>query len=106
MSSPNISTAKRDAFYEVVARRRDIRSFEPGRAVPSEALQRILQAADQAPSVGFSQPWEFVLVRDGATRSRIRESFLRCRDVEAALADAVHEGSYRAKEAATPGRDR
>ena len=45
---------------------------------------RILGAAHQAPSVGFSQPWDFVVVRAGATRQRIRDSFLRCRESEAA----------------------
>jgi 5,6-dimethylbenzimidazole synthase len=36
---------------------------------------RILEAAHHAPSVGFSQPWNFILVRNIETRKKIKESF-------------------------------
>src|SRR5262249_40138215 len=36
-----------------------------------------------SPSVGFSQPWGFIIVRDRDVRERIRQSFLRCRQAEA-----------------------
>ncbi|CAN95106.1 nicotinate-nucleotide--dimethylbenzimidazole phosphoribosyltransferase [Sorangium cellulosum So ce56] len=74
----------RQAVYDVIALRRDVRHFEPGRALDRAVLRRILEAAHMAPSVGFSQPWGFVVVRDEAQRARIRESFLRCRQAEAA----------------------
>jgi 5,6-dimethylbenzimidazole synthase len=74
----------RRAVYDVIALRRDVRHFEPGRPLDEAVLQRILGAAHLAPSVGFSQPWGFVTVRDPAQRERIRESFLRCRRAEAA----------------------
>ncbi|WP_438037651.1 nicotinate-nucleotide--dimethylbenzimidazole phosphoribosyltransferase [Sorangium sp. So ce128] len=74
----------RQAVYDVIALRRDVRHFEPGRALDRDVLRRILEAAHLAPSVGFSQPWGFVVVRDEAQRARIRESFLRCRQEEAA----------------------
>jgi 5,6-dimethylbenzimidazole synthase len=73
----------RRAVHEVIRSRRDIRHFAPDRAVANEELERILDAAHHAPSVGFSQPWGFVLVRDRAQRARIRTSFLRCRAREA-----------------------
>src|SRR5271165_5641511 len=74
----------RQAVYDVIALRRDVRHFEPGRELADEVLQRVLGAAHLAPSVGLSQPWGFVVVRDEAQRGRIRESFLRCREAEAA----------------------
>ena len=73
----------RRAVYEVIRTRRDIRHFAPDRAVAADVLERILDAAHHAPSVGFSQPWGFVLVRELAQRMRIRASFLRCRAREA-----------------------
>ncbi len=73
----------RRAVHEVIRTRRDIRHFDPGREVDPEVLERILDAAHHAPSVGFSQPWGFVLIRDPEQRARIRESFLRCRAREA-----------------------
>ena len=59
----------RDAFYAAVVARRDIRRFRPD-DVPPAVLERILGAAHAAPSVGHSQPWRFVVVRDRATRDR------------------------------------
>ncbi len=61
--------AERDAFYAVALGRRDIRRFRPDDLEP-DVLERILTAAHAAPSVGHSQPWRFVVVRDPATRDR------------------------------------
>ena len=74
----------RRAIYAAIALRRDVRHFRAGVDVDDATLERILGAAHLAPSVGFSQPWGFVVVRDGAVRERIRASFLRCRAAEAA----------------------
>ena len=68
-------------FYEVVHRRRDVRGQFTGAAVPPEVLRRILDAAHAAPSVGLSQPWDFVLVRDVSTRSVFREHVQRERAI-------------------------
>src|SRR5262249_20213730 len=90
----DLTEAERAAIYKVISLRRDIRSFRPGVAVPDEVLRRILGAAHQAPSVGYSQPWDFILVRDLATRRHIRESFLRCREVEAARFSSDRRAKY------------
>ena len=76
--------ASRKAVYDVIELRRDVRHFDPARPVDEETLLRVLAAAHAAPSVGLSQPWGFVVVRSEATRTRVRESFLRCRAAEAA----------------------
>ena len=56
-------------FYAVALGRRDIRRFRPDDLGP-DVLERILSAAHAAPSVGHSQPWRFVVVRDPDTRDR------------------------------------
>ncbi|WP_026449268.1 5,6-dimethylbenzimidazole synthase [Actinopolyspora mortivallis] len=71
-------------LYDVINRRRDVRSEFTGEEIPSEVLRRILGAAHSAPSVGLSQPWDFVLVRDEATRRAFREHVLAERSVFAA----------------------
>jgi 5,6-dimethylbenzimidazole synthase len=76
--------------------RRDVRHFDPTRDVPPAALRRMLECAHQAPSVGLSQPWRFVMVRDLARRARIRESFLLCREREAARFTEARRAEYRA----------
>ena len=63
------SEEERQAFYAAVHGRRDIRRFRPDDLEP-DVLERILGAAHAAPSVGHSQPWRFIVVRDAATRDR------------------------------------
>jgi nicotinate-nucleotide--dimethylbenzimidazole phosphoribosyltransferase len=63
--------ATRDAIYDVIADRRDIRRFRPDE-VPAEVLRRILAAGHAAPSVGLMQPWRFIVVRSLQTRIAVR----------------------------------
>jgi 5,6-dimethylbenzimidazole synthase len=60
--------------YEAIRTRRDVREFRSD-PLPDDVLLRILDAAHRAPSVGFMQPWGFVLVRERALRERVRASF-------------------------------
>ena len=55
------------SVFEVLASQRACRRFRPD-AVPDDDLVRILEAATWAPSAENSQPWVFVVVRDGPTR--------------------------------------
>jgi nicotinate-nucleotide--dimethylbenzimidazole phosphoribosyltransferase len=63
--------ARRQAVYDVIAQRRDVRRFRPDE-VDDEVLARVLGAAHQAPSVGLMQPWRLIVIRDPRTRSAIR----------------------------------
>ncbi len=63
--------AERAAVHRVIAERRDIRRFRPD-DVPADVLQRVLQAAHSAPSVGLMQPWRLIVVRALDTRIAIR----------------------------------
>jgi nitroreductase len=60
-------------LYDAIRARRSIRSYED-RQVPREALDRLLEAARQAPSANNAMPWRFIVVTDQATRSAIAES--------------------------------
>ncbi len=88
------SDEARRAVYDAMSLRRDVRHFRPGIEVEAAPLGRILAAAHLAPSVGFSQPWGFVLVRDGAVRGRILASFLRCREAEAVRFPPERRAAY------------
>ncbi len=57
-------------IYEVIRRRRDVRAEFTGELLDDATLLRILDAAHRAPSVGNSQPWDFIVVRDPATLAR------------------------------------
>ena len=56
--------------YRAIYAHRDIREFRPD-PVPEAALDRIVDAAHHAPSVGLSRPWDFVLVRDEETEAEV-----------------------------------
>lgn len=61
---------ERQAVYKVIYARRDVRSFLPD-SVPDEKISRILAAAHHAPSVGFMQPWNFILITDQEVKERL-----------------------------------
>ncbi len=60
---------QRAAAYAVIEARRDVRRFRPD-PIPDDVLRRVLGAAHVAPSVGHSQPWRFIVVRDPDIRTR------------------------------------
>lgn len=60
-----------DACYRLIGARRDVRNGFLPDPVDDEVLTRVLAAAHQAPSVGLSTPWDFILLRDRATRERV-----------------------------------
>lgn len=74
-------------LYEVVHRRRDTRAEFTGEEIPPDVLRRVLTAAHAAPSVGLSQPWDFVLVRDESVRRAFRDHVQAERSVFAAQLD-------------------
>lgn len=73
---------ERQALYDIINARRDVRNeFRPDPIDPA-ALRRILAAAHAAPSVGFMQPWDFLLIRDPDLRAGVHAAFL-CANAEA-----------------------
>ncbi|POZ61526.1 5,6-dimethylbenzimidazole synthase [Chromobacterium alticapitis] len=59
-----------DAVYRAIRERRDMRHFKPDPVDP-EILQRLLEAAHFAPSVGFMQPWRFIRIRNAELRQQL-----------------------------------
>lgn len=57
-------------FYDVVRSRRDVRAEFTGAPLAEQVLERVLAAAHAAPSVGMTQPWDFILVRELETLRR------------------------------------
>ncbi len=58
------------AVWRVLRERRDMRHFLPD-AVPEGLIERLVEAAHLAPSVGFMQPWRFIRVTDRSLRQAI-----------------------------------
>ncbi|KOX21342.1 cob(II)yrinic acid a,c-diamide reductase [Saccharothrix sp. NRRL B-16348] len=76
------------SFYDVLHRRRDTRGEFTGAPIPPDVLRRVLTAAHAAPSVGLSQPWDFIVVRDEHTRRAFRDHVHAERSVFASELDA------------------
>ena len=71
----DFSEAERRGVYRAIFERRDVRSQFLPDPVPDEVLGRVLDAAHHAPSVGFMQPWDFVVIRDMAVRQAVHRNF-------------------------------
>jgi len=67
--------AEREAVYRTIFTRRDVRGqFSPD-TIPEDVLSRVLMAAHYAPSVGFMQPWSFVVVRSPEVKQKVHGLF-------------------------------
>ncbi|MGW2180822.1 nicotinate-nucleotide--dimethylbenzimidazole phosphoribosyltransferase [Streptomyces sp. NPDC001732] len=81
--APGYDDAEREAVLRVMRERRDIRNGFRSDPIPHEVLLRVLEAAHTAPSVGHSQPWDFVVIRSAETRRAMHELAQRQRDAYA-----------------------
>lgn len=85
-------------LYEAINRRRDVRGEYTGAAIPAAVLTRLLSAAHAAPSVGLTQPWDFIVIEDLDVRRRFQAHVAGEREVFAAdLTEAERETFARIK---------
>ena len=94
-ADPRFTTAERDAVYRAIHTRRDVRGEFLPDAIPDDVLARVLTAAHHAPSVGFMQPWDFVLVRAREVRERIHRDFLAAHVEAEQMFDEAKRATYR-----------
>ncbi len=76
-SPPDFTEDFRARLITLLRWRRDVRRFQPT-PLPEGTLERLLELACTAPSVGLSQPWRFVVVDSAERRAAVRGSFERC----------------------------
>lgn len=69
------SDAERAGLYRAIYERRDVRSQFLPDPIPRPVLARLLKAAHHAPSVGFMQPWDFILIDSLELRQQVLASF-------------------------------
>ncbi|MFM9595874.1 nicotinate-nucleotide--dimethylbenzimidazole phosphoribosyltransferase [Streptomyces scabiei] len=82
-AAPPYDDAEREAVLKVMRERRDIRNGFRSDPIPHDVLLRVLEAAHTAPSVGHSQPWDFVVIRSAETRRAMHELAQRQREAYA-----------------------
>ena len=91
-SDGRFSDAERTAVYRAIFERRDVRRDFLSTPIPGHILMRVLTAAHHAGSVGFMQPWDFVVISDRSTKRAVKHMFLK--------ANAEAATRYRGKRAA------
>lgn len=70
------SDPEREAVYRAIFERRDVRRNFLPKPIPDEVMMRLLTAAHHAGSVGFMQPWDFVVIRKSATKRAVKRLFV------------------------------
>ena len=87
---------EKEIFYKIILSRRDVRRNFIRKKISNRVLLRILTAAHHAPSVGYSQPWNFILIRDRNSRLNIKESFSkeRLKSIELLAKDKERKRKY------------
>ena len=83
----SFTISEKEGLYKAVFSRRDIRSHFVDKKIPDEALAKILNAAHHAPSVGYSQPWDFILIKNQDTKLKVKNSFVQEREKSISLLD-------------------
>jgi 5,6-dimethylbenzimidazole synthase len=93
-AAPGYAVGERDVVHRVLAERRDVRRGFLDRPIADDVLTRVLESAHRAPSVGLSQPWDFLLIKDIATRRKIHDLATAQRDAFAASLPADRRSSF------------
>ena len=85
---------EKKGLYKAIYSRRDVRSHFTSRSIKDDVLSRILNAAHHAPSVGFSQPWNFILIKDITTKKKIKDSFEEEKNRSSKLVEEPKRSKY------------
>lgn len=72
----NFTKDDADKLLNIIKARRDVRGNRfISKPIEEEKLQMILEAGISAPSVGYSQPWKFVIIKDTKIKNSIIKNF-------------------------------
>ena len=88
------SDEERRGLYRAIYDRRDVRSHFTCEPIAEDVLARLLDAAHHAPSVGFMQPWNFIIIQTREVRRRIHDIFENANRAAAELYDADRRSLY------------
>ncbi len=76
----NITEEEKEAVYKTIYNRRDTRGEFLPDEISDEVINRILDAAHHSPSVGFMQPWDFIVIKDKDVKQDIKNAFVVAHD--------------------------
>jgi nitroreductase len=64
-------------YYDLIRARESIRSYDPGKPVHKEVIEKILDAGRLAPSACNNQPWKFLVISSKMMLERVKDCYLR-----------------------------
>jgi 5,6-dimethylbenzimidazole synthase len=88
------TSTQKEGVYNAIYKRRDVRTQFKSDPIPEDVLRKILDAAHHAPSVGFMQPWNFIIIEDKETKRKVKESFEREKESSSHLINEPQRGKY------------
>jgi len=95
IGSGRFSDSERAAVYRVIFERRDVRRNFLRKPIADDVLARVLTAAHHAGSVGFMQPWDFVVIRQRATKQAVKQLFQKTNEQAAMSYEGARAALYR-----------
>ncbi|MBF0110850.1 MAG: 5,6-dimethylbenzimidazole synthase [Magnetococcales bacterium] len=90
-----LSPSERTGLYKTVFSRRDVRGQFKQDPIPVQVLSRLLLAAHHAPSVGFMQPWDFIVVTDPKVKQAVHAGFQKAHAEAAEMFSGEKQNIYR-----------
>lgn len=87
---------ERQALYDIITARRDVRNEFLPKPIETAVLRRILEAAHAAPSVGFMQPWNFILIDAPNQKNLVHQAFSEANEEAIAMFPSEKQAAYRA----------
>lgn len=96
MSHPSKTFSKQasETLYEIIFNRRDVRGEFNNKPIADEVLARLLIAAHHAPSVGFMQPWNFLLIQQETQRTAVHKLFQTANEEAKQQFDSERQNLY------------
>jgi 5,6-dimethylbenzimidazole synthase len=91
----NFSEQEQHGLYKAIFNRRDVRGQFLPKAIPKQVLSRILYAAHHAPSVGFMQPWDFIIIQSPEVKKKIHQDFTLAHQEAQAMFDSEKQDKYK-----------
>lgn len=91
----NITEEEKEAVYKTIYNRRDTRGEFKSDDIDNAVITKILDAAHHAPSVGFMQPWDFVVVKNKEVKQKIKDGFQVAHDEAKEMFDETRKNVYK-----------
>jgi 5,6-dimethylbenzimidazole synthase len=96
ISASPFGDADRAAVYRAIHTRRDVRGQFTDRPINDATLLRLLTAAHHAPSVGLSQPWNFIVIQSDSVKRQAQAAFAKANDEARAMFPEPRRALYSA----------